>query len=240
MEEAFFTVTQVTSILGCDRATVYRLIANGWLNQPAGKTKQETGGLVTQKSLYQLLIIDRLSCFSAQSLQRLRYRRKVFEKSESLMPQANRLSINEGRGEASDASAPASSPADKRSDQPRKCLHHDFAEQHQFSLGWKARQLAPDDPAMQDDLIQEMSLALLEYDKPASFEFLFELATNRAKDYLKYEVTRGMLPLSQVRQMSDKLAQKLASLNAFIEDLLKRGVPEEWIEEVLGERLDAA
>lgn len=101
-------------------------------------------------------------------------------------------------------------------------------------------QLAPGDPAMQDDLVQEMSLAVLEYDKPASFDFLFERATSRAKNYLKYEARRGMLSLSEVRHMSDKSADKMASLHDFIDSLMQRGVPAAWIEEVIGERLDVA
>ena len=123
---------------------------------------------------------------------------------------------------------------------PKQCLHHEFVEVHQFSFGWRAWQLAPGDPAMQDDLVQEMSLAVLEYDKPASFEFLFGRATSRAKDYLKYEARRGMLSLSEVRQVSDTFALKIASLNDFFGTLMQRGVPLAWIEEVIGERLDAA
>ena len=93
---------------------------------------------------------------------------------------------------------------------------------------------------MQDDLVQEMSLAVLEYGKPASFEYLYELANNRAIDYLRYEAARGMISLSQARQASDGLAEKIASLNAYIDELMGRGVPAEWIEEVLSERLDVA
>src|SRR5439155_3314022 len=120
------------------------------------------------------------------------------------------------------------------------CLHHDFAEQHQFSFGLCARQLAPNDPAMQDDLVQEMSLAVLEYDHPASFDFLFELASNRAKNYLKYEACRGMQSLRKSRHASDNTAERKASLNAFIEELVQRGVPRKWIEEVIDWRLEAA
>ena len=82
-----------------------------------------------------------------------------------------------------------------------------------------------------------MSLAILEYNHPASFEFLFELATNRAKNYLKYEVARGTLSLSHARHVSDSLAEKMASLQALIDQLMQRGVPAEWIEEVLGRRV---
>lgn len=143
------------------------------------------------------------------------------------MPEAKHFSIDEERDGTK-----------VKPEEQKRCLHHGFVQRHQFSFGWQARQLASNDPAMQDDLAQEMSLAVLEYDKPANFEFLFELATNRAKMFLRYEARRGMLSLSQAREASDKLAEKVASLNAFIDELIQRGVPAEWIEEVIGKRLD--
>lgn len=91
---------------------------------------------------------------------------------------------------------------------------------------------------MQDDLVQEMSLAVLEYERPASFEFLFELAGNRAIDYLRYEAWHGKLSLSLARHASDSFAEKITSLNLFIDELLQRGVPAAWIEEVIGGRLE--
>jgi DNA-directed RNA polymerase specialized sigma24 family protein len=96
--------------------------------------------------------------------------------------------------------------------------------------------LAPRDAAMQDDLVQEMSLAALEYDKPADFDFLFELATNCAKDYLKHEASRGMLSLDAARYARDRHAEETASLERLIENLMASGVPAAWIEEALGGR----
>jgi excisionase family DNA binding protein len=32
MEDTFFTIEQAASILNCKRATVYQLLADGWLN----------------------------------------------------------------------------------------------------------------------------------------------------------------------------------------------------------------
>jgi hypothetical protein len=49
-----------------------------------------------------------------------------------------------------------------------------------------------------------------------------------------------MLRLSKARQASDKFAEQMSSLHAFIGKLLERGVPREWIEEALGARLEAA
>ncbi len=98
----------------------------------------------------------------------------------------------------------------------------------------------PHDRAMQDDLVQEMSLAVLEYDKPASVEFLFELATNRAKNYIKYEACRGTLSLVEAQEVSDKRAEQRASLEEYIRNLLRDGVPQYWIDEVIGYRLEVA
>jgi excisionase family DNA binding protein len=235
--EGVFTVEEAAGILGCDRATVYRLIANGWLNRPTGGTKKETGGRVTQKSLYQFVIVDRISSLSRKHLRKLKRTWKLFEKSESQMPEASCLSIDEGTCKASGQTDPSPYPLPQGEGKQQRRLNHEFAERHQFSFGWRARQLAPNDPALQDDLVQEMSLAVLEFNSPASFEFLFELANNRAKNYIKYEACRGRMALSEARHVSDSYAEKVVSLNTFIDELLRRGVPAEWIEEVIGREL---
>ena len=232
--EDVFTVEEAASILMCKRSRVYELITEGWLNRPTGGTKKETGGRVTKKSLYQFVLVDRLSRFPPRFLRELRSGRKLFEKSASTKAEAMHLSIDEGEGEALAPAYPSPYPLPQGEGKQQWCLHHDFAERHQFSFGWRARQLAPDDPALQDDLVQEMSLAVLEYERPASFEFLFELAGNRAKMFLRYEAKRGMLSLSKAREVSDTFAERMNSLKEFIEQLRGRGVPAEWIEEVIG------
>ncbi|HYG78554.1 MAG TPA: hypothetical protein VEK08_26380 [Planctomycetota bacterium] len=237
MEETYLSVELAARILCCGERTVQRLIANGWLRGQPGKPNKAWCARVSEKSLYQLLVIDRLNSLPQRLWSSLRNHEKKFERKSRQSENANRLSMFEGeaQGPAHQCSQP-----NERPDQSRRCLHHDFAEQHQFSFGWKARQLAPGDPALQDDLIQEMSHAVLEYDQPASFEFLYELATNRAIDYLKYEAARGMLPLSAARYMSSTISERMESVQAFIDELLERGVPAEWIEEVLGREVDAA
>ncbi len=182
------------------------------------------------------MVIDRLSGLPAKTLRDLKNGRKSIGRILCTIANANRFSLVEGRDDLAEARPAAVQENPER----KRCLHHDFAEQHQYSFGWRARQLAPGNAAMQDDLVQEMSLAVLEYNEPANFEFLFELAGNRAIDYLRYEAARGMLPLSEARQASDKYAAQMSSLNAFIGTLLQRGVPREWIAEALGARLDAA
>jgi excisionase family DNA binding protein len=248
MEDTFFSIKEAANILGCKKSTVYRLLADGWLKRPPGWGLKGESGRVSKKSLVQFMVIDCLSRLPAKTLRGMRNDRKHFVRIFSKIADAKCLSLDERTGKATEPCAPHSNRAQdstgigdrggRRSSQ--RCLHHDYAEQHQFSFGWRARQLAPRDRAMQDDLVQEMSLAVLEFDQPASSEFLFELASNRAKNYLRYEAARGMLRLSEAREESDRGAEQVSRLNAFIGELLERGVPREWIEEALGARLEAA
>jgi DNA-directed RNA polymerase specialized sigma24 family protein len=166
-------------------------------------------------------------------LREFRKGRKNFARLLSKITEPKRFSTIEGPGGHPDAGSSSSPP--KNSGQ--KCRHHDFAAEHQFSFGWIARQLLPNDAfALQDDLVQEMSLAVLAYDKPANCEYLLQIAENRAIDYLRYEALRGMLSLDEAREMSDSVEQKMESLRNLIEALIERGVPREWIDEVLGRR----
>lgn len=243
MEGKTFSVEHAASILGCSGQTVRNLLAKGWLAAPEGRPKERGGVRVSEKSLFKFMIYDRVSELPERTLRDLKNGRWNFRRFISKTAEANRFSIDEGASATEQQPSPYPLPQKERennSNERKRCLHHEFAEQHQFSFGWRARQLAPGDPALQDDLVQEMSLAVLEYDKPANFEFLFELAGNRAIDYLRYEAARGRWSLSEARQGSDDSAEKLGRLKMFIDTLMRRGVPAEWIEEVLGERLDVA
>ena len=237
MEEKSCSLQEAADYLKVSTQTVRNMLKNGWLASPVGRPAKGQSVRISEKSLYQLIVYDRVISLPPRTLRKLKNGRKSFQRFLSKIEEANRLSKIEGRSEAPDPSAPASRTAREATKQR---LHDDFAVRRQFSFGWQARQLAPDDPALQDDLVQEMSLAVIEYDQPASAEFLYELATNRAKDYLKYEAVRGMLPLSAARHTSDKLAEQMKSLTTLIDDLLRSGVPSGWIEEVLGRRLDVA
>jgi len=239
MENSFFSIEEAAKILGCGIRQVQRLIAEDWLNRPTGGAERDRVARVTQKSLFQFMIIDHVSHFPIKTLRQFKSGRKNFGRFLRHFEGLSRFSMDEGAGRATAATS-ASSDSLPKNDEPERCLHHDWAAEHQFSFGWCARQLAPDDPALQDDLVQEMSLAVLEYDKPASFEYLFELASNRAKDYLKYEERRGMQSLSEARQVNDSVMEKMAGLKTLIERLTRRGVPAEWIEELLGEEQEVA
>jgi DNA-directed RNA polymerase specialized sigma24 family protein len=235
MGERFFSIEQAAEILGCSRTTVYRLLAEGWLKRPAGWTKMESSARVGEKSVFQLMIFDCLSHFPIKTLKEFKNGRKNFSRLLSQTADANRFSKFEGTGTTPENVSSTSLP---KNDEQKRCLHHDFAAEHQFSFGWLARQLVKDDPALRDDLVQEMSLAVLQYEKPANCEYLLQLAENRAIDYLRYEERRGMMPLNEAQHESDTFESKMANLRHLIEALTHRGVPQEWIDEILGERLD--
>jgi predicted DNA-binding transcriptional regulator AlpA len=232
MGERVFNAKEAARILGCSRATVYRLLKEGWLNGPGGRRIKDGNTRVTEKSVFQLMIIECLSHFPTRTLRQFKNKRKNFSYYFSQNANANCLSSSEGEGAT--VPSPQSLPQESIG-QSKRCLHHDFAAEHQFSFGWMARQLVPDeDMALQDDLVQEMSLAVLQYGKAANCEYLLTLAENRAKNYLKYEERRGMMSLSEAQQASDGFEAKMANLKSLIETLVTRGVPREWIEEVLG------
>ena len=244
-EEKCFNIKEAAEILDCKKSTVYQLLADGWLKRPVGWGLKGGFARVSEKSLFQLLFYNYVSSLKKKTSDELNRRRKNFGRFFSKNSDWNRFSSNErtaGTGEDSAATRPNDpSPYPlPQGEGKQQRLHHDFVEKHQFSFGWRARQLAKDDPSLQDDLVQEMSLAVLEYDKPANFEYLFELAGNRAIDYLRYEEARGRMSLSQARQQTDVFAEKMASLMALIDQLVARGLPPTWIEEVLGERLEVA
>lgn len=234
MGERFFTIKEAAKILGCCRATVYNLLAKGWLNRPSGCSKLDRTARVSEKSVFQLMIFDCLSHFPTKTLKEFRNGRKNFSRLLSKIDEPNRFSRVERTGATPDAASANFLPKNNA----QRCLHYDFAAEHQFSFGWIARQLVKDDAALRDDLVQEMSLAVLAYDKAANCEYLLQLAENRAIDYLRYEELRGMMALSEAQMESDSFEAKMANLKSLIETLTQRGVPLEWIEEVLGGRLE--
>jgi len=237
MDNSFFSLEEAAGILECSVKTVRRLLDEEWLTKPVGRPSKGQAALIMKKSLFQFMIIDHVSHFPKKTLREFVRGRKNFGKMLGQIEEPRRFSMVEGGGQNAAVKGSLDSPPNN---EPKRCVNHAFAAEHQFSFGWCAGQLAPGDPALQDDLVQEMSLAVLEYEKVASFEYLFELARNRAIDFLRYEERRGMMPLSEARWINDSFMEKMASLKLLIEKLTRRGVPAEWIEELLGEEQDVA
>jgi hypothetical protein len=230
MGERFFKIKEAAKVLGCSRATVYRLLDEGWLKRPAGWTKMDSSARVGEKSVFQLMIIDCLSHFPPKTLKDFKNGRKNFSRLLSQIANPKCLSTIE---EAGSTPADGSSKSLPKNDKPHRCVNHDFAAEHQFSFGWIARQLVKVDPALRDDLVQEMSLAVLLHNEPESCEYLLQLAENRAKNFLRYEAQRGRMSLNEAQQECPAVEAKLENLKNLIETLVQRGVPREWIDEVL-------
>ena len=247
MEDKGLSVKEVARILDCSRWTVRRLLANGWICAPVGRPKDRGNVRISQKSVFQFLLYDRLSDLPVRYYRDWKHGRKKIARFLVQVRTANRFSSNEGtprtetiEGNSESTQLNDPSPCLLPQGKGKQQLHHDFVVQHQFSFGWRARQLAKEDPALQDNLVQEMSVAVLEHDKPANFVFLLELAGNRAIDYLRYEALHGRMSLREAQRRTQTFAEKMANLNALIDQLRERGIPVAWIEEVLGEKLDVA
>ena len=241
MEERQFTVEEAAELLDCTPRTIRNLLAKGWLAAPVGRPGSEDFARISEKSLFQFALFKRVSHLPDKVLDHLRNGRKIFQRYFGKRANANRF-YNQREDEAG-PSEQAANPTGRgapSTDPKKRSLHHDFVEQHYKHFRKRARQLQPDDRAIQDDIVQEMCLAVLEYDKQASPAFLFTLASNHAMDYLRYEACRGWKSLDEAREYSDKLAEQTAGLESYIDTLLQGGMPKVWIEEVLGYRLDAA
>jgi excisionase family DNA binding protein len=126
MEDTCFSVEEAASVLGCKKSTVYRLLADGWLKRPAGWGLRGESARVSKKSLFQLMVIDRLSHLPARTLRDMRNGRKNFRRIFSKIANANCLSSYEETGKATEPSAPHSNRAQESSGQPQRCLHHDL------------------------------------------------------------------------------------------------------------------
>jgi len=111
------------------------------------------------------------------------------------------------------------------------------AVRYQFSFGWMARRLRPEDLALQDDLIQEMSLAVLQCEKPATRKYFLDRALSRAINYLEYERVRGMVSIEEIEERPDPAELRREAFERQIDALLERGVPRKWIEQHTGLRL---
>ena len=97
-----------------------------------------------------------------------------------------------------------------------------------FAFRRFAKILAPDDPSLRDDLMQEMFLAVLECRENGSRKFFKRRAYDRAIDYLKYERLRGFIPLDKVnepqgvpRDIPDALLVQAMLEDGFALDLLE-------------------
>lgn len=98
-----------------------------------------------------------------------------------------------------------------------------------------ARQLERRDRSLQDDLVQEMSLAVLQQKRTASLKWFLYCGVYAARNYLKRERFRGGISLDQISQLAVESAA-LAD-ETLVQALLDDGCPASMIEEILDCRL---
>ncbi len=87
----------------------------------------------------------------------------------------------------------------------------DAAVRLQGKFRWLAARLATKNPHLQDDLVQEMSVAVLECSGDNTDSFYCVRAESRALDYLEYERRRGMKSLEELKEepaIPNKLTEK--------------------------------
>ena len=100
------------------------------------------------------------------------------------------------------------------------------------SFRYFARRFAPKDLALQDDLVQEMSLAVLACEQSANRSFFITRAKSKALNYLEHERLRGMTSLSEVtcRQQAEQPVRD----DALLKLLKMAGIPVAVIARGLG------
>lgn len=98
-----------------------------------------------------------------------------------------------------------------------------------------ARRLAENDRATQDDLVQEMCLAVLQCKEPANASFFMSRAKSRAYDYLDRENKRGTVRLEEKHLAREPQA---VSSPEILRLLLDTEIPAAKLREMLGVTID--
>ncbi len=85
-KKKYFSVEQAARIMDCHASSIYRLLAEGWLNGPAGRPFQGErasrgeSAMISQKSLFQLMVFDSQKHTNGRKLNHFRQWKKNFKK----------------------------------------------------------------------------------------------------------------------------------------------------------------
>ena len=109
---------------------------------------------------------------------------------------------------------------------------YEAAVKLQGSFRYFAARMAPKNPALQDDLAQEMSLAVLQCEGTSVRGYFIRRARSRALNYLEGETLRGMMGLSEVRRWP--LAPEPIQDEALLQLLKMAGIPVRVLADQLG------
>jgi hypothetical protein len=104
----FLTVEEAASIMDCHASSVYRLLAEGWLNGPVGRpdtaerASKGASALISQKSLFQLMVFDSIKNTNGRRPNDFKQWRKNFKKFFSQTVKANRSKESEEKDKKTD------------------------------------------------------------------------------------------------------------------------------------------
>jgi len=261
----YISVDDAAAALGVTPMTVRNLIYEGWLQakcevkqRKMNKKKIRKKWLVSTKSVFQYQFATSLTRKEIITYRRWKLRRRKKSKFSAKDRIANCSCSSErqgcvdnaaatppptpslkgrGTGAAPSGSEPPQTPPAEPSEQiePREA-----AVRFQFSFGLYARRLAPFDAALRDDLVQEMSLAVLQAPNAGSRGYFLQRAWWRALNYVEYERVRGMTGLEEIEQRKERRDGVWLAFEEKMREIVERGIPYEWIEEILLVWLGAA
>jgi hypothetical protein len=96
-----FTIEEAARIMDCHASSIYRLVAEGWLNGPAGRPQKAErasrgkSALISGKSLFQLMVFDSQKHTNGRRLNDFKQWKKNFKKFFSQTVKENRSSQSE-------------------------------------------------------------------------------------------------------------------------------------------------
>jgi excisionase family DNA binding protein len=222
------TVQQAASFLLCSEDKVLQLIREEWiLGWKSGKRPWK----IDSDSVKNFLFYDSINF---DELKKYKKWLRSCQKVAGFSPKTAISTFSNSRGKCEAETVQTEMP-----NGPTKLISPDeMAVKYRLKFRRYALMLVPDDRTLRDDLVQEMSLAVLEHGQPASRKFFLKRALWRAKDYIEYEKERGMISLEEIHDRPDQLAAQRASFENTMRGLLKRGIPPEWLEELVGYKLE--
>lgn len=209
---AIFTVEEVASALKTSKKSVLRMLRSKELS---GRRRGRSWS-VPKKSLRKWIL-------NAIGMSNPRKTYKIIKE--------NGIKVEENRGQVNPLNRYSlrEAPTQFRG----KLIHaRDAAVELEGSFRYFARKFAKGNGALQDDLVQEMSLAVLTCDHEANRTFFIERAKSRAWDYLDHERIRGMAPLEDVKR--HPFAAESIADEALLQLLVMAGIPVAAIANELG------
>jgi hypothetical protein len=226
MEDEWLSVKEVAEFLKCSTQSVRNLVRGRWVAYRRFKGRNNKKKWRISLTSVKLYILEHST--NRDELKRYRRGKRKIKTSLEITHKTDEpilCTMKEGpQGKFSSPMSPG-----------------EIAVRYQSMFAGIAQHLARKDRTLQDDLIQEMTLCVLEHDKPATQSFILTHALWRARDYLKYERQRGMVSLDEIAQYAERDEAEVLDFEWKLRSLIKDyGIPKNWIETVIGMKVEAA